>query len=239
LRGTRGLAEAFGVVLDVAHTLNIAYKQLQLTFAFSVDMLERGLDDVVRKIHEAADMIPGVDLTEVRVNALFQMAKRRAGWADDIRVLKQELADLFLDKTPSERIGQFFDDIERRAKEAQDVIKNSVATALPAGVESALHQVGSLFARSANVAALAGAGAGQLAGALTSGRGQRAHVGIIERDTREGFAFARGGSGNDPMKKLADNARKQTDLQTNMVNLLKEGAANAKAAMVRIVKESI
>jgi hypothetical protein len=31
LRGTRGLAEAFGVVLDVAHTLNIAYQQLQLT----------------------------------------------------------------------------------------------------------------------------------------------------------------------------------------------------------------
>jgi hypothetical protein len=42
-------------------------------------MVERGLDAVVRKIHEAADMIPGVDLTEVRVNSLFQMAKRRAG----------------------------------------------------------------------------------------------------------------------------------------------------------------
>jgi hypothetical protein len=56
---------------------------------------------------------------------------------------------------------------------------------------------------------------------------------------REGFAFARAGSGNDPVKKIADHAKKQTDYQGKIVELLQAGANNAKAAMVRIVRESI
>lgn len=242
----QGLTAKFATLLDVFHSLKILYKGLEIAVLTANDKIESSMAHLADRLLEILDAIPGINIEASRLETALGHAKLEAGRKTDIAEATRELDRLLIQKTPSERIARQMELIQRNAASAQQTVDEAarkipqaaldfaikaqqlVSGGAKGAVESALNKAGQFFAQGPaaigkKLADLADQAFGSLELAPAAAR---PHLGVIERGTREGFAFARPrsqlGGGSDPVQKIAEHAKRQTELQTGMLQQLKQ-----------------